>query len=69
MRATPAFSIGTSLRVITSDFPSISSIHTNYSNQYSGRVQFTTTSSTAGFGGSVHTDAASTSFFDADAEL
>jgi len=69
MRASPTFSIGTSLYVVTSGFPSISSINANFGNQHSGRVQFTTTSSTAGFGGSAHTSNASTSFFDADAEL
>lgn len=69
MRATPTFSIGTSLFIVTSGFPNISSISANYSNQYSGRIEFTTTTSTAGFGGSVGLNNATTSFIDASAEL
>lgn len=69
MRATPTFSIGTSLFIPTSGFPNISSISANYSNQYSGRIEFTTTTSTAGFGGSVGLNNATTSFIDASAEL
>ncbi len=69
MRATPTFSIGTSLFITTSGFPNITAIDANYSSQNSGRVQFTTSSSTAGFGGAVGLNNATTSFIDASAEL
>jgi hypothetical protein len=69
MRATPTFSIGTSVFITTSGFPSITAISQNYSNQYSARIEFTTSSSTAGYGGAVGLDNPTTSFIAASAEL
>ena len=69
MRSSPTISIGTSLFITTSGFPSVSAIGANYSNQYSGRVEFTTSSSTAGFGGALGINNTTTSFIDASAEL
>ena len=69
MRAIPTFSIGTGLYISTSGFPNITAIDNNYSSQSSGRLQLTTSSSTAGFGGSAGVNNATTSFIDASAEL
>ena len=69
MRAIPTFSIGTGLYISTSGFPNVTAIDNNYSSQNSGRVQFNASSGTAGFGGSIGVNNATTSFIDASAEL
>jgi hypothetical protein len=69
MRATPTFSISSDLYIAITSFPSVTAIGANYANQYSARVEFTTSSSTAGFGGSVALDNKVTSFIAASAEL
>jgi hypothetical protein len=69
MRATPTFSIGTGLFINTVSYPSVTSISQNYSNKYSGRVDFNTASSTAGFGANVGLNSDVASFIDASAEL
>jgi len=69
MRATPTFSLGTSLFITTSGFPSITSINQNYGNQYSARLEFNTSTSVAGYGGAVGLDNPTTSFIAAAAEL
>jgi hypothetical protein len=69
MRATPTFTIASDLYIAITSFPSVTAIGANYANQYSARVEFTTSSSTAGFGGSVALDNKVTSFIAASAEL
>ena len=69
MRAAPTFSISADLYVTTSGFPGITAISANYANQYSGRVEFTTSSSTAGFGGAIALENKVASFINASAEL
>jgi hypothetical protein len=69
MRATPTFSIGTGLFVNTVSYPAISSIAASYSSKNSGRVDFYTATSTAGFGGNVGLNADTASFIAASAEL
>jgi hypothetical protein len=69
MRSSPTISIGTSLFINTASFPSVTAIGTNYSNQFAGRLDITTASSTAGFGGSLGLNNNTASFIDASAEL
>jgi hypothetical protein len=69
MRATPTFSISSDLYIAVAGFPSITAIGANYANQYSARVEFTTSTSVAGYGGSVALNNVTTSFIAASAEL
>jgi hypothetical protein len=69
MRSSPTMSIGTGLYISTVSFPTITSITTNYSNQFSGRIDFAAASSTAGYGGVLSLDNYAASFIAADAEL
>ena len=69
MRTTPTFSIGTALFIATSGYPSITALSQNYSNQYSARIEFTTTTAVAGYGGALGLDNVTTSFIAASAEL
>ena len=69
MRATPTFSISSDLFIPVVGFPSITAIGGNYGNQYSARVEFTTSTSVAGYGGSVGLNNTTASFIAASAEL
>ena len=69
MRATPTFTISSDLFISTNGFPTISSIASNYANQYSARIEFNTSTSVAGYGGAVGMANATTSFIAASAEL
>lgn len=69
MRATPTFTQA-NLQITTSAYPSVSSIGQNYSSQYAGRIDFNTSSSSAGYGGVLGAGGASTaSYLTASAEL
>lgn len=69
MRATPTFSISSDLYIPIVGFPSVTAISANYANQYSARLEFTTSTSVAGYGGSVALNNSTASFIAASAEL
>jgi hypothetical protein len=69
MRATPTFTQA-QLQITTSGYPSVSSIGQNYSSQYAGRLDLTTSSSSAGYGGVLGAGSTTTSsYLTASAEL
>ena len=69
MRATPTFSIASDLYITVIGFPAVTGISGNYGNQYSARVEFTTSTSVGGYGGAVALENTTASFINASAEL
>jgi len=69
MRATPTFAQA-SLQINTFGYPSVTGIASNYSNQYAGRLDVSTSSSSSGYGGALGVNGVTSSaYITASAEL
>jgi hypothetical protein len=69
MRATPTFSITSDLYITVVGFPYVSAINQNYGGPNSARIEFTTASSVAGYGGAIALQNTTASFIQASVEL
>ena len=69
MRATPTFSITSDLYITVVGFPYVSAIGQNYAGPNSARIEFTTATSVAGYGGAIALSNTTASFIEASSEL
>ena len=69
MRATPTFSITSDLYITVAGFPYVSAINQNFGGPNSARIEFTTDTSVAGYGGAIALQNTTASFIQASAEL